>query len=120
MGRGRFVVTGISGVMLTSATIANTTVRGDAVPVNSGYMFAKFTNVHVVNIRMRTTVASAIRTIRKFDTGACVIHFSRMAFFTTPQRDGGSVNSYFGLPDWRQISSANQVNVGERAIFQFR
>ena len=41
--------------MLTSITIANTMVREDVVPANLGYMF---TNVTVINIRIRTTVAS--------------------------------------------------------------
>ena len=53
-GRGRFFVTDKSEIMLTSITIANTMVREGAVPANLGYMF---TNVTVINIRMRTTVA---------------------------------------------------------------
>ena len=41
--------------MLTSITIANKRVRGDAVPAYLGYMFA---NATVVNIRIHTTDAS--------------------------------------------------------------
>ena len=54
-GRGRFVVTDKTVVMLTSITIVNTRVRENVVPAYLGYMF---TNVTVVNIRIRATVAS--------------------------------------------------------------